>query len=410
MQKLMNKRLLELNEYQSKESVELSQEQLKQLTRLAPGISISPSSERIGLYKLTPDSRIGIVNLPDLQILIRPKILMSRAMFLIAYSLNKAIWRTSGFNFDTEDSLLESLIPGFILQIRNALIHGVLHGYRTEEDSLLTVRGRMRIEDQIRRRHGMVIPVEVRFDEFTNDIDENRLIKAALFSLRKLVLRSDDSRRQLHEFDHLLGRVSLTEYHPTNLPQVTYSRLNEHYRSAVELSKLILKSTSLELRHGASYSSAFTIDMNVVFEDFVVTALRENLGLSQRVFPQNFRMHLDHGEKISIKPDLSWWERGRCVFVGDVKYKRTTSAKGENPDIYQALSYAVAANLRNTMLVYAKGEAEESSYYVGDPSHRIDIHALDLASSTQGLLDQIAAIARRIREHRERAITETFAA
>jgi translation initiation factor 2 alpha subunit (eIF-2alpha) len=64
----------------------------------------------------------------------------------------------------------------------------------------------------------------------------------------------------------------------------------------------------------------------------------------------------------------------------------------------------------NTMLVYATGEADESSYYVGDPTHRIDIHALDLASSTQGLLDQIAAIAQRIREHRERAIIETFAA
>ena len=78
--------------------------------------------------------------------------------------------------------------------------------------------------------------------------------------------------------------------------------------------------------------------MNVVFEDFVVKALRECLGLSQRTFPQNFRMHLDHDRQIPIKPDLSWQEGGRCVFVGDVKYKRAKSIKGENPDIYQVLS------------------------------------------------------------------------
>jgi 5-methylcytosine-specific restriction enzyme subunit McrC len=300
-------------------------------------------------------------------------------MFLIAYSLDAAHWDRSGFNFDVEDPLLESMIPGFIRQVRRALSHGMLHGYRTEEESLLTIRGRLRLEDQIHRRHGMVIPAEVRFDEFTEDINENRLIKAALFSLRKMVLRSDSSRRQLHEFDHLLGRVTLIEYHPTNLPLVTYTRLNERYWSAVELSKLILRSASLELRQGASYSSAFMIDMNAVFEDFVVTALRESLGLSQRAFPQNFRMYLDHDRKIPIKPDLSWQEGERCVFVGDVKYKRTRSTKGDNPDIYQVLSYAVAADLRNTMLVYAKGEAEESRYHVGDPSCQIEIYALDLS-------------------------------
>ena len=85
----MNNQLLELTEYQPT-SVELSQQQVQQLAQLAPSIAVSPSSERIGLYTLTPDSRIGIVNLSDLQILVRPKIPMSRAMFLIAYSLDTA--------------------------------------------------------------------------------------------------------------------------------------------------------------------------------------------------------------------------------------------------------------------------------------------------------------------------------
>jgi 5-methylcytosine-specific restriction enzyme subunit McrC len=405
----MNNQLLELTEYQPT-SVELTQQQVQQLAQLAPSIAVSPSSESLGVYKLTADSRIGVVNLPDLQVLVRPKIPMSRAMFLIAYSLDAAYWQRSGFNFDVEAPLLESMIPGFIRQVRRALSHGVLHGYRTEEDSLPTIRGRLRLEDQIRTRHGMLIPAEVRFDEFTEDINENRLIKAALFLLRKMVLRSDSSRRQLHEFDHLLGRVTLTEYHPTNLPLVTYTGLNDRYRSAVELSKLILRSASIELRQGSSNSSAFIIDMNAVFENFVVTALRESLGLSQRAFPQNFSMHLDHNRQIPIKPDLSWQEGERCVFIGDVKYKRTRSIKGENPDIYQVLSYAVAADLRNTMLVYAKGEVEESKYHVGDPSCQIEIHALDISLSPQMILGQIAAIAQRIREHRTNALSKTHVA
>ena len=405
----MNNQLLELTEYQPT-SVELTQQQVQQLAQLAPSIAVSPSSESLGVYKLTADSRIGVVNLPDLQVLVRPKIPMSRAMFLIAYSLDAAYWQRSGFNFDVEAPLLESMIPGFIRQVRRALSHGVLHGYRTEEDSLPTIRGRLRLEDQIRTRHGMLIPAEVRFDEFTEDINENRLIKAALFSLRKMVIRSDSLRNQLNEFDHLLGQVTLMEYHSSNLPIVKYTGLNEHYRSAVELSKLILKSASIELRQGSSISSAFIIDMNTVFEDFVVTALRESLGLSQLAFPKNARMNLDHDRQIPIKPDLSWQEGGRCVFVGDVKYKRTRSIKGENPDIYQVLSYAVAADLRNTMLVYAKGEAQESRYHVGYPSCQIEIRALDISLSPQMILGQIAAIAQRIREHRTNAFSEAHVA
>ena len=48
--------------------------------------------------------------------------------------------------------------------------HGLLHGHCTEEDALLTVRGRIRLGDQIRRRFGIPLPVEVRYDEFTHDI------------------------------------------------------------------------------------------------------------------------------------------------------------------------------------------------------------------------------------------------
>ena len=60
----------------------------------------------------------------------------------------------------------------------------LLHGYREEEDALQTVRGRIRLDDQMRRRPGFLLPVEVRYDEFTDDILENRLVKAAVVRLK----------------------------------------------------------------------------------------------------------------------------------------------------------------------------------------------------------------------------------
>ena len=76
-----------------------------------------------------------------------------------------------------------------------AFARGLLHGYRTEEEALYAVRGRIRFDEQIRRRFGIAMPVEVRYDEFTDDIRENRLVKAAVARLGEMRLRSPGARR-----------------------------------------------------------------------------------------------------------------------------------------------------------------------------------------------------------------------
>ena len=57
------------------------------------------------------------------------------------------------------------------------------------------MRGRIRFDEQIRRRYGIPLPVELRFDEFTEDILANRLVKAAAARLRRMTLHSSEARR-----------------------------------------------------------------------------------------------------------------------------------------------------------------------------------------------------------------------
>lgn len=127
------------------------------------------------------------------------------------------------------------------------------------------------------------------------------------------------------------------------------------------LARLILSARSLEIRDGTSSSNAMLFDMNRVFEDFVVAALRAELGLDATSFPQNGRgqnLRLDVADRIHLEPDLSWWRDGRCVFVGDVKYKTVSPHGIVHPDLYQLLAYATATDLPAAMLVYASGTDE----------------------------------------------------
>jgi 5-methylcytosine-specific restriction enzyme subunit McrC len=401
-------RLLTLREYQASLPVDLTAQELSDLRRLAPSVDVTPMFDGSDHVTLTPGSVVGTVSLGTLAIEIRPKLPIDRLLFLLSYTMERANWRDVPFDYGERRSLLEAIVPGFVAQARRALARGVLQGYRVEEEALPTIRGRLRFDDQLRKRHGRFLPAEVRFDEYTEDIEENRLLKAAIARLGRLRLRSESSRRALRAFDETLSAVRLIEYDPRRLPEISWTRLNSRYRSAVELARLILRATSFDLAHGGVRSSAFVVDMNELFEDFVVTALREEFGVSASVFPQGARsraLRLDRGGRITLKPDISWWDGSACRFVGDVKYKRVNAAGIQHPDLYQLLAYTVAANLPGGLLIYAAGEGEPARHEVVHLSRQLEVMALDLDGSPDEVLAQIAIVARRIHELRAEAIS-----
>ena len=100
------------------------------------------------------------------------------------------------FDFKEAPTLSDALALSLTAAARKAFERGLLHGYRAEEETLYTVRGRIRMEEQIRRRFGIPVPVEVRYDEFTDDILANRLVKAAVWRLGRgrMRIRSPEAR------------------------------------------------------------------------------------------------------------------------------------------------------------------------------------------------------------------------
>lgn len=398
-------RHLTLREYETTDAVELSTLERDELRRLAPSISVGPTVGATGRYDLRPGSSVGVVRVGDLAIEIRPKLPIDRLMFLISYTLERRRWREVEFDLEQASSVLEAIVPGFVAQVRRATRRGILQGYRVEEDALLTIRGRVRFDDQIRRRYGRFPPVEVRYDEYTEDIVENRLLKAAIARLKRLPIRSERVRHALRAFDLTLAGVQTIAYDPRHLPEITWTRLNERYRPAVDLATLILRSTSFDTRHGQVSASAFLVDMNQVFEDFVVLALRDELRVSERTFPQGATsrsLHLDIARRVTLKPDISWWDGTHCCFVGDVKYKRVNAEGILHPDLYQLLAYTIAADLPGGLLIYAAGESEPARHRIVQVGKHLDVVTLDLAGTPDSVLGQIAGVAGQVR----RLVTE----
>ncbi len=396
---------LDLDEWSSSEHcLTVAQRDALQAALKPSALKIEHVSGVEGKYLLTTGSTVGAFEVGDLSVLIQPKIEIPHLLSIACFAIGKVNLRSSDFDFPERSALPDVLALALGRAARYAFSRGLLHGYISREESLQTVRGRIRFEEQLRRRPGVLLPIEVRYDEFTDDILANRLVKSAALKLAVAGLRSERARNELRWIAGMLDNVSQCEWLPSTVPEVTFDRLNEHYKDVVTLSRLVLRGGAFEARkRGKVRAQGFLMDMNAVFQEFVTVSLRESLGLSKQEFRERSIDSLDMGNKVRLKPDLVWWQAGRHVFVGDAKYKNITGDRIPNDDLYQILAYVTALGLRGGMLVYAEGECNPETITVRNAGTQLEIASLDISGSLVQVLERVASLAKQVRRLRNEA-------
>lgn len=386
---------IQLVEYAHSAPVRLSVAERDALRTAVSGLTIEPDVGSVDLYRLTAGSSVGVVRVGDLTLELRPKVGPAPVLFMLSYVIDPKAWRAPGTDLAEDTDLVEAIVPLFAEVTQAALRPGLLRGYRRQEDTITTVRGRVRMTDQMRTRTGLPFPIEVAYDEFTPDILENQILRSAVDVLGRLRLRHPNSHRSLARLHHQFNGISGLKVDGRSVPEPTWTRLNRHYRPVVSLARLILNSAGLEVLAGQSEARAIVIDMNKVFEDFIRVALREYLGLDANSFPVacgSHRVYLDRDRTVPLEPDLTWWIRNQCVFVGDCKYKRSIGSI-PNADVYQMFAYLTALDLNEGMLIYTSGESQPRDIVISSAGQRVRVVTIDLAQKPSDLLSAVAEIA-----------------
>ena len=129
----------------------------------------------------------------------------------------------------------------------------------------------------------------------------------------------------------------------------------------------------------------------------VRAALRTAFGATHEQFPDQPRAHnlfLDTGHRVRLNPDLGLRIDGKWRFIGDVKYKRDSNTGGGfNPDLYQLLAYATAADLPDATLIYADGPASAPSHQIRHTTTNLHVHHLDLDQPPAAVLRDLGHLA-----------------
>jgi 5-methylcytosine-specific restriction enzyme subunit McrC len=319
---------------------------------------------RAGWWLVKPADKVGTFSAGGIDVRIRPKLPISRLFFMMGYALNPQDWRwhTEDTHVAADDDLVTTMAYFFVRQASRALEYGVMRDYRRIDAALPVMRGRLRKVDQLRRRHGQPIPLEVTYDEFTQDIPENQILLAAINRLLELPRIQKDSGRQLRRLrDKLIGvrRLAASDATPGWRP----TKRNLHYHKALALSALVLRARSAEMGISEIPITGFMLTMYRIFEDFVCVAISEALRGQHPgdVTVQN-ELHLDETNLIKLRPDLVWWlsRPQEAISVVDAKYYLDL----DNDHLKQMLTYCTVLGVKRGHLVYARRTGKETTHTI----------------------------------------------
>ena len=359
-------------------------------------VTAAPSLYSPGVWQIGPAGKVGAARVGGIEVHIKPKVPIARLLFLVGYALHAAAWRTETVPVAEAADLIPVVAQALWRQTERAIGQGLLPGYILAEESSQVLRGRLRESEQLRRHHGLPLPLEIQYDEFTIDIPENRILQTACERMLSVPLVDAESQRMLRRL--LRDFSDVTPLHRgEQIPGWQATRLNALYHAALRLAELVLRATSVEHEFGTVAINGFLLDMPRLFEDFVTVALREALvsAYGGRVDDQD-QNHFDEAGQVHLRPDIVWKVRGSAVAVIDAKYKAEKPAGYPNADLYQLLAYCTVLGLRSGHLVYAKGNEGSARHVVRRSGIEIFCHAVDLDQEPGLLISQMCDLAQTI--------------
>jgi 5-methylcytosine-specific restriction enzyme subunit McrC len=370
---------------------ELTTEQGQRLARSAV-VRATPSPYSPGRWVVAPAGKVGAARIGDLEVHVAPKVRISRLLFLLGYAQHGTAWRNETVQLEEAADLVAAFAQTLWRQTQRAIHQGLLPGYVVLEETSYVLRGRLRETEQLHRHHGLAIPLEIRHDEFTVDIPENRILLTACERMLRVPGLDGESTRMLRHVLRDFADVTPLDRRDA-IPAWQPTQLNARYHTALRIAELVLRATSVEHGPGGVAVNGFLLDMPKLFEDFLTLALREALAPYGGQVRDQDRHHLDEGQRVVLKPDLVWHRDGVPIGVIDAKYKAEKPAGYPNADLYQLLAYCTVLGLPRGHLIYAKGNEDQARHVVRRSGIEIIGHALDLSADPTELLAQINDLA-----------------
>jgi 5-methylcytosine-specific restriction enzyme subunit McrC len=257
-----------------------------------------------------------------------------------------------------DDTLFEWFIARFLSKVLHVVRRGIRSSYETLEDNLPFLRGRLVLSEHLRRNIADVSHLYVRFDEFTTNRPENRLIHAALHKAFS-ASRQQENRRLARELMAAFVVVPPSTNKQVDFKAWRLERGATHYTGLREWCLALLDPYSPTPIKGELKFESFLFPAETLFERYVAERLRQALrqpggrGVNLQVQTQKRTLFTDNsrgpfGKSYGLRPDIVLRRpkigRGYEVLICDAKWKLYETGDKNlgvaQGDLYQLFAYA----------------------------------------------------------------------
>tara|TARA_R110002167_G_scaffold51814_3_gene149931 strand:- start:483 stop:1778 length:1296 start_codon:yes stop_codon:yes gene_type:complete len=259
-------------------------------------------------------------------------------------------------------TLLDVFILHFCIELEAQVVQGKLRHYVGREENLNVLRGRLLIDQQLKHNLAHRERLHCRFDELSEDIPVNQIIK---FTLRLLLplARSPKARKAVIELRMLFDNISDTAICVQSFDCLNRDRTTVRYDSILEQCRVFIDRMNPDVLAGSAKAFSLLFDMNRLFESWLAATLKPlaaKQGLKLR--EQGPRRYLAHRVDIDkpvfqMKPDMALLDKKqRVVLIADAKWKLLDYSESKlgvsQADLYQIQSYANRYAVKEVLLIY----------------------------------------------------------
>ncbi|QKF77339.1 McrC family protein [Arcobacter defluvii] len=233
--------------------------------------------------------------------------------------------------------IFEIFIFMFLEEVGIIIKKGIKSDYVGCEDSLFYLKGKLLINEQIKRNSIHKERFYVQYDDYNQNRAENRLIKSTL-KLLSNISKDFNNQRKIRQYLEHLNWIELSLNIDKDFSMVKTGRGMEHYKNALIWSKVFLKKESFSSFSGDTIAFAILYPMEKLFECFVQWWLEKRYSYLQ-IEAQNGGV--DFVKKLfTVRPDFLIKKDNQVICVADAKWKLIESDKEfSQSDFYQLFAY-----------------------------------------------------------------------
>ena len=244
--------------------------------------------------------------------------------------------------------LLEIFISMFLCELEALVKKGIKSDYVTLEENLNFLKGKLNINEQIKRNSIHKERFYVGYSEFLSDIKINSIIKTTLQFLYK---KSNSSKNQqkIRELLFIFDDVSTCSDYKNFFAKLVINRQIKYYEQTLLWCKIFLLNNSFTPHNGDDLALALLFDMNALFESYVGNFIKKSFPCT---ILQHSEKHLVEDPKgFKLRPDI--FLEGK--FIADTKWKIVSSRDDiSQADLYQLYAYGKKYECGRLYLVYPK--------------------------------------------------------